>query len=222
MNHVFKLVAAVAVLSAVPAASAMARSVAGGIDIGTPGIGLEAEVQITPMLVLRGAVDGISISHKEDYSGVSYDGKAKLLTGGVFADLHPGGSSLLVSGGAYFGKRRLDLRATPSSNTTIGGVSYTPAQIGTITGAAKLSKAQPFVGIGYDNTFVGEHAWGFRALLGVSFSKRPKVNLSTSGGLLSSDPTFQARLRQQELDTEHDARNFRYYPVVQVGVTHRF
>lgn len=221
MNHMFRG-AAIAALAALCAAPASAQTFAGGINVGTPGVGVEVQAKVNDMIVLRGDLDWLSLSHDETYSTVHYDGKARLLTGGVFADLHPGNSPLLISGGAYFGHRKLKLHAQPTANVTIGGVSYTPAQVGVLDGEAKLSNAEPFVGVGYDNTFVGERAWGFRALLGVSFSKKPDVHLTSTGGVLSADPTFQARLRQQEVTTEHDARKFRYYPVVQLGVTHRF
>jgi len=216
---------AIAVLIAVGIAAptiALSQEFAGGLSIGTPGLGAVIEAKTSETLVIRGAIDGMSLNRDETYSDVAYSGKAKVLTGGVFADLHPGGGGFLVSGGAYFGKRRLELDGRPAGNVEIGGTTYTPAQVGRIQGEAKLSKFQPFLGVGYDNTFVGDRAWGFRALVGVSFSKKPKVDLTASGGTLSSDPTFLTRLAQEEAEVRDDAKSFRYYPVVQLGLTRRF
>ena len=78
------------------------------------------------------------------------------------------------------------------------------------------------LGLGFDNTYVGDRGWGFRALAGVAFSKRPDVNLTASGGTLSNDPSFQARLRAEEAEARDDAKDFKYFPVVQVGLTRRF
>lgn len=193
-----------------------------GVNLGTPGVGVQLQAKMNEAIVLRGAVDGIDLSHNEDYGDVRYDGKAKELTAGLFADLHPGGGAFFVSGGAYFGRRRLDMTSQPMAPVEIGDVTYTPAQVGRIDGQAKLSDVQPFLGLGFDNTFSGERKWGFRALLGVAFSDEPKVRLSASGGTLNADPSFQAELRKEEAQVREDAKDFRYFPVIQVGVSRRF
>lgn len=211
-----------AIACAVAASPATAQTLAVGVNAGTPGIGVQASAKVNDLVVIRGAVDGLSIRRDEDYSDIAYDGKAKLLTGGLFADLHPGGGAFFVSGGAYVGKRKINLRAQPTAAVDIGGQTYTPAQVGRLDGEAKLSNFQPFLGLGFDNTFVGERGWGFRALAGVAFSKRPDVELTASGGTLSSDPTFQSRLRVEEAEARDDAKDFKYFPVVQIGLTRRF
>lgn len=213
---------ALAIACAAVATGAAAQTTAVGASVGTPGLGVQASVKLNDLIVLRGAVDGLSISRDEDYSDIEYDGKAKLLTGGLFADLHPGGGAFFVSGGAYVGKREINLRAQPTAPVEIGGQIFTPAQVGRLDGEAKLSKLQPFVGLGFDNTFVGDRNWGFRAMAGVSFSKRPDVDLTASGGALSNDASFQARLRAEEAEARDDAKDFKYFPVVQLGVTRRF
>lgn len=213
---------ALAAAALLGAGSAQAAPLAAGVNVGTPGVGLQVSGQVSSMLVVRGNVDGMSLSRDEEYSGVDYDGKLKTMTGGLFADVHPGGAPFFVSGGAYFGKRRIDLDAQPSGPVDIGGVTFTPAQVGRIAGKASLSDFQPFLGLGFDNTFSSDRTWGVRALAGVAFSKKPQVELSSSGGVLSQDPAFQARLAQEEADLREDAKNIRYFPVLQVGLTRRF
>lgn len=213
---------ALVALGALAASPACAQNMSVGVNVGTPGVGVQLSAKVSDLVVLRGAIDGVSISRDEDYSDIDYDGKAKLMTGGVFADLHPGGGAFFVSGGAYVGKRKINLRAQPTAAVDIGGETFTPAQVGRLDGEAKLSNFQPFVGLGFDNTYVGERGWGFRALAGVAFSKRPDVNLAASGGTLSNDPNFQARLREEEAEARDDAKDFKYFPVVQVGLTRRF
>ncbi|WP_309644046.1 hypothetical protein [Phenylobacterium sp.] len=215
-------VAALALVCAMASSAAVAQTMALGVSAGTPGVGVQASAKISELIVLRGAVDGMSLSRDETYSDIDYDGKAKLLTGGVFADLHPGGGAFLVSGGAYFGQRKINLSARPTASVDIGGQVFTPAQIGRLDGEAKLSDLQPFLGVGFDTTFVGDRTWGFRALAGVSFSKAPDVKLAASGGTLSNDANFQARLRAEETQARDDAKDFKYFPVVQVGLTRRF
>jgi hypothetical protein len=219
-----KIIARLALGSALLAAPAavQAQAFAVGANIGTPGVGVQVSAQANEMIVVRGAIDGLSFGRNETYSDVRYEGDAKLLTGGLFADLHPGGGAFLVSGGAYFGKRKLELVGRPTGSVEIGDVTYTPAQIGQLNGEAKLSKVQPFLGVGYDNTFTGDRTWGFRALLGVAFSKKPDVELTASGGTLSTNAAFLAELAEEEAEVREDAKDFRYFPVLQLGVTRRF
>lgn len=221
-TRIATLAVPLAAACAMAASGAAAQTRAVGVSLGTPGLGVQVSTQVSELLVLRGAIDGMSLSRNEDYSDIAYDGKAKLMTGGLFADLHPGGGPFLVSAGAYAGKRKIKLRAQPTANVEIGDQTYTPAQVGRIDGEAKLSKLQPFVGVGFDNTYVGDRGWGFRALAGVSFSKAPKVTLAATGGALASDPTFLAELRQEEAEAREDAKDFKYFPVIQIGLTRRF
>lgn len=213
--------AAVTLLSAT-AAAAQTSPVAVGVNLGTTGVGLEAQLAVSDSLVLRAGADTLRFNQDETYSDVDYDGKLKSTTAGLFADWRPGGSAFLLSAGAYFGKRKVTLDAQPSANVEIGGATFTPAQVGRLEGEAKMSDVQPFLGAGFDNTFTRKGAWGFRALAGVAFSKSPDVSLRAVGGTFSNDPAFQARLRQEEQDLQDDADGFKYYPVVQIGVTRRF
>jgi hypothetical protein len=191
-------------------------------NIGTPGVGAELQYKLNDQFVVRGGGDWMNFNYNHTYSGIDYDAKLKTGTGGVFLDWHPGQGGFFVSGGSYFGERKARLAGTPTGPTQIGEVTFTPAQIGTITGDVEMSKTQPFVGLGYDNTFIGDSRWGFRVLGGVSFSDRPKVDLRASGGTLSNDPTFLAQLQEEEDNVRADAKGFKYFPIVQVGLSYRF
>ena len=204
------------------AAQAQDGRFAVGGNIGTPGVGAELQYKLNDNFVVRGGGDWMKFDYDHTYSGVDYSAKLKTSTGGAFLDWHPGGGGFFVSGGSYFGERKAKLDGTPTGLTQIGSVTFTPAQIGTITGDVEMSKIQPFAGLGWDNTFSRNGAWGFRVLGGVSFSKSPKVDLTASGGTLSNDPTFLQQLQEEEGDVRDDAKGFKYFPIVQVGLNYRF
>jgi hypothetical protein len=204
------------------ASPAGAQNFAIGTQAGTTGIGAEAQYQVTPGLVVRGTADFLGYSRDTTYDDINYTGRLKFATAGAFVDWHPFQSWLFLSGGVYFGQRKVSLAATPTTNVNIDGVNYTPAQVGTLTGAVKTSSAQPFLGFGIDNTFVGAPGLGFKAMVGVAFSSSPAVALASSGGLLSNDPTFQARLNNERNRIRDDARDFQYFPVINVGLTYSF
>lgn len=209
-------------LSFALAAAAQAQSFAFGGVAGTPGVGVEAQVKVSDWVVLRGDADFGSLNRDETHGDIAYTGKLKLGTAGAFVDLHPGGSPFMITGGAYFGERAGELDAQPVTNVRIGGVSYTPAQVGRIDGDIKMSNMQPFVGVGYDGTFSRTSKLGLKAVLGMAFSDTPEVTLRASGGTLSTNPVFLESVRAEERDLAEDSKDFKYFPVAHIGLTYRF
>ena len=208
------------------AGSAMAQSSEPGIAIGatagTSGVGLDVQVKLGPIFTLRGATDRLTHSADENYDGVDYSGDLTFDTVGAFIDMHPLANGFLISGGAYLGDRDIALTGTPTGPVDIGGQTYSPAQIGTLGGAIKLQDVAPFLGIGWDDTFYRNSRWGIRAIAGVAWSDAPEVALSSTGGSLSNDPTFQARLRDESRNITDEAEGYGLFPIVQVGLNYKF
>lgn len=193
-----------------------------GAQAGTPGLGLQAQWALNPRLVLRGGYNVLNWDRDQTYKGIDYDAKIDFKSPGAFVDLHPFANGFLVSGGAYFGSRKIDLDATPTGNVNIGGATFTPAQVGSLTGRIDLENTAPFIGLGYDNTFTLNGRLGFRLLAGAAFGDKPKVDLDARGGTLSNDPLFRARLDDEERQIQDEADNYKVLPVVQAGLNYRF
>lgn len=192
------------------------------LNAGTTGVGAEAQLSLGPVFVLRGGIDTLGYDFDESYSDIDYSGRVDFDTVSGFVDLHPFLNGFLISGGVYVGDRTINLNGQPTAPVEIGGATFTPGQVGTLSGRIKLSDTAPFVGVGYDDSFIREGRWGFRGIVGVAWSQEPEVGLSSSGGTLSNDPTFRARLDQEARDIQEDAKDKAFFPVVQVGVTARF
>lgn len=197
-------------------------AVAVGVTAGTSGVGAEAQFAIGSIFVLRGAVDTLGFDLDETYDDVAYSGRLDFDTVGAFVDLHPLANGFFISGGAYIGQRNIGLNATPSAPVSIGGQTFTPSQIGTLTGEIKLQDVAPFAGFGFDNTFTRTSRWGFRALAGVAWSDKPEVGLSASGGTLSNDAAFRARLADEARAIQSDVEDYGFYPIVQLGLNYKF
>lgn len=193
-----------------------------GAQVGTPGLGVQAQWAVTPKVVLRGGYDVLNWDREQTYKGIDYDAKIDFKSPGAFVDLHPFDNGFLISGGAYFGSRKVDLDATPTGSVNVGGAAFTPAQVGTLTGKIELASTAPFVGLGYDNTFALNGRLGFRVLAGAAFGDEPKVDLDSRGGTLSNDPTLRARLDQEEREIQDEADKYKVLPVVQAGLNLRF
>lgn len=215
-------------LLAVSAGAAEAQSrhprspITAALNTGTTGLGAEVQLSLGPVFVVRGGIDTLGYDFDQSYSDVDYSGRFDFDTVSGFVDLHPFLNGFLISGGAYVGNRTINLNGQPTAPVNIGGATFTPAEIGTLSGRIKLSDTAPFVGIGYDDSFYREGTWGFRGLVGVAWSQEPEVGLSSSGGTLSNDPIFRARLEQEAREIQEDARDKALFPVVQLGVTARF
>ncbi|CAN5379441.1 hypothetical protein BH09PSE1_BH09PSE1_12660 [soil metagenome] len=204
------------------AASAQDGRFALGAQVGTPGVGVTGEFSVSPNFVLRGSFDALKFDRDDSYDDIDYNAELDFSSPAAFIDWHPTGNAFFVSAGAYFGDRSVDLDATPTGNTQIGSATFTPAQIGNLTGTIELESPAPFVGVGYDNTFTHSGRIGFRFVAGAAFGDAPQVDLNASGGTLSNDPTFQARLAEEEADIQDDADDYKILPVVQAGLTFRF
>lgn len=204
------------------AGTASAQSIAVGASLGTTGAGIEAQLKLGPIFVLRASVDRLDHNIDETYDGIDYAGAFAFDTLGGFVDLHPFGNAFLVSGGAYLGDRDISLGATPSMPVEIGGTIYSPSQVGTLSGTIKLQDLAPFVGVGWDDTFTRRSAWGFRALAGLAFSDTPEVALDSTGGSLSNSATLQDRLDDEAREIQGEVEGYGIFPVVQVGLNYRF
>ncbi|NBB51326.1 hypothetical protein GVN24_23870 [Rhizobium sp. CRIBSB] len=207
---------------ALSAGTASAQSMAVGASLGTTGAGIEAQLKLGPIFVLRASVDRLDHNIDETYDGIDYAGAFAFDTLGGFVDLHPFGNAFLVSGGAYLGDRDISLGATPSMPVEIGGTIYSPSQVGTLSGTIKLQDLAPFVGVGWDDTFTRRSAWGFRALAGLAFSDTPEVALDSTGGSLSNSATLQDRLDDEAREIQGEVEGYGLFPVVQVGLNYRF
>lgn len=193
-----------------------------GVEGGTVGAGVTAQLRLGSQFEVRGTGDFLQLDHDTTYHNIPYHGQWHGMTGGAFLDWHPMSNAFMLTAGGYFGSRKLDIDATPTGNVNIGGATFTPAQVGRLTGAIRMSDAQPFVGLGFNNTFRTSSRLSFTGILGVSFSGSPGVTLSSTGGTLSGNSTFQTYLETERQTIAHDVRNYKYYPVATIGVNYAF
>lgn len=223
MKHALALAAVLAAIAGTADAQTRARSpITAALNLGTPGAGVEAQLSLGPVFVLRAGIDTLGYDVDQSFDGVDYSGRFDFDTVSAFVDLHPFQNAFLISGGVYIGDRSIGLSARPSVPVEIGGQIVTPGQVGTLSGAIKLSDVAPFVGVGFDDAFYRDSRFGFRAIAGFAWSEAPEVALNSTGGSLSNDPAFRARLEQEARDISAEAEDKGIFPIVQLGATVRF
>lgn len=205
--------------------TATAQGVGGGLRIGTPGIGLELESLVTDRFGIRGLVNGGSVSYDYDESGIRYDGKLRFGTGFLLADWHPYASGFRLSGGLVYNNQRFEGTARLNGGTiNINGTTYSAAQVGSLDGRVRYSKASPYVGVGWGLAPRPGSRLYFSADLGVMY-QRPHASLSGSCGPAlpaSVCAQLQSDIRAEEGEFRDAADDLRFYPVISVGFGLRF
>ncbi len=197
-----------------------------GATLGTDGVGGDLQYGLTRSLVLRARAVWLKADHAETYDRIRYEGHASLSSYGAFVDIHPFGTWLgrpfMASLGAVSGRRRAAIRATPQGSFSLGGTTYTAAQLGSLTGEIVPARLAPFAGIGWDNTFTGDGPIGFRVLAGVVYSDKQDVTLRSTGGLLSGTSALNGDIQREEAAIRDGAKALRFYPAISTGLTYKF
>jgi hypothetical protein len=199
------------------AGDAAANEFALGVKGGTLGLGLEGTVGVNDYLNVRVGINSYDYTFEETADDIQYDTTLDLRSTAIILDWHPFGGTFRLSAGVVNNKNALQLTATPTSNQQIGGTTYTPAQIGTLSGEATFKKNVPYFGLGWGNAVGKGSPIGVNFELGVVKQGKADVTLRSSSGLVS-----QADLDREAQDAEEDLSDFDTYPVISLGLSYRF
>lgn len=191
-----------------------------GLKAGTLGLGLDLSKSLSDKFDLRLNINQYDFDHSGTESGIDYDMNLKWQNTGLMLDWHPFGGGFRMSAGYVLNSNKISMAALPTSTYTLGNTTYTSAQVGALAGEVKFSNGG-YLGIGYGKGGVRE-GFGFIFELGVLYQGSPKLNLTSTGGTLSSDPTFQANLQSEIAQAEDGMKDYKLYPQVAVGVSYGF
>lgn len=216
------LMAAAAVAACAVATPAFAQSTDSsfglGITGGTLGIGPEVGFR-SGGFGARANATFFSLGRDVESDGVLYDGDLKLRSYGAMLDLYPFGGGFRISPGARITRNRVELIATPTEDVEIGDNTYTPAEIGTISGEVRAKKFAPTLTIGWTSGGTSGLYFGIDA--GAMFQGSPRVRELRTTGMLS-DSELAADIERERAEIEDDIDNYKVYPIVQLGLGFRF
>jgi hypothetical protein len=187
---------------------------------GTLGGGVGAAYSLNSWAGVHAEVEGFGFSHSFNVDGAKYDGHLSLIQGGLYLDLFPfTNSGFRVTGGALINGDELKAHAVPDAqgNFKIGDASV-PAIAGAPSATVRLPSVMPYLGVGYGHKPVSK-GFGFMFDLGVAYG-RPHVSYFVPE--VYSLLTTQANIDQEKQDITNRVEKYRWYPVVQLGVTYRF
>jgi hypothetical protein len=103
-----------------------------------------------------------------------------------------------------YNNNELKLTGKPSAGSTytINGVTYTAAQVGTLTGTLTFNKTAPYLGLGWGNRPGSK--LGLSADIGALYQGSPKLSLSATGSVAG----LSSNLEQERKSAEEDLGSF--------------
>jgi hypothetical protein len=207
-------------LLALPASVALGEGHAVGLKVGAFGLGAEYTHELTERIAVRGALYGSELGFDAEESGIDYEADIvwDSLTAGL--DFHPLKSALRLSFGIMKNDNGLELLSRPTTNQTIGDTTYTPAQIGTLTGSIRFDDTATVAGVGWDWSRDAS-MFGMSLDIGVVDQGDPVVTLRGSGSLLGNS-AFQQDISDEAAQLAGEASDFDLVPFLSVGFQFRF
>ena len=218
-----------ACLAAPMAASAAAPDLAVAVRAGTPGVGLDLDLGLSPSLGVRVGYAGFNINHNVNTSDVNYDGRLKLRTITGLLDWYVFQGGFHLTAGVAGNDTKLDVVGQPNQSTyTINGNTYSSSQLGSLTGQLKFGNSMsPYVGFGWGNP-AGENGHiHFLLDVGAIYGGTPSVTLTAQCGSAAPPGSPACNQAQSDVATEevklrHKADILRWYPMVSLGIGVRF
>jgi hypothetical protein len=124
-------------------------------EAGTLGLGASAWFTFNDSFTVSAGYNGLGYDHDLTTSDVDYAGKLKLSNIPVMLNWHPFKGTFRLAAGLVVGKNNVEVTGRPKGGATyqINGVTYTAAQVGSLTGIAKFADGtMPYVGLGWAKT----------------------------------------------------------------------
>jgi len=180
-----------------------------GVRAGTTGLGVDYGWGVLPTLGARLGVSALRFNTDVDSGNVDYDAKLKVGMLSGLLDWSPVGP-FRISAGLVGGSNKIDVNSQTAS-FTVNGTTHTGRLSGTVKPGHSVS---PYLGVGYGNVWTRGVNFYFDA--GIVFQGSPKVDLSCSG---SGCAAAQGDIEAEERRLADELRRYKYYPVLNVGIT---
>lgn len=194
---------------------AAADSFALGAKAGTTGLGLEGTFRMSETLNLRGGFYAFDYSTDIEEDEIQYDGDLDLSNAGLFLDWHPRQGGFRVSiGGVQSGNA---FKGTADGELEVGENTY----VAELQADVDWDGFAPYLGIGWGNA-VRSAGWSFSFDVGVMFTGEPSVSLAGTVNDPLLQQQFEDDVAREEETLRQELEDYKYYPVINLGVAYRF
>ena len=196
-----------------------------GIRGGTLGGGVELSYALSQRAAVRVNADGYNRTQSKTHDNIDYDMKLKLQTGSLLGDWFPFANNFRISAGAMLNRNKFSMKGQPTGGTfIINGTPYPASDVGSFDAAVDFNKVAPYFGIGYGRPINSGLSLIFD--LGVMFQGGPRSKIdvtcgtSIQGSIQCNNLQRDAAAEQSNLD--ESLHNFKYYPLVSLGLAYTF
>jgi hypothetical protein len=190
--------------------------------IGTLGVGVDLGIEINDSLKVRINPNYFRFFLRDKkLSDLEYDLDIDLFTVGGIVDYHPFGGGFRISGGIFYNGSSADLEGSAELTGTIqvGPIELEQTVIANLVGTAIYQPIAPYAGIGWGLSGKKDRNWHFSLDAGALYLGNSTVSLRAP--LALADPLVDL-VEEEEEEVEDELNNYRWYPVVMLGVTYRF
>ncbi len=199
-------------------------------QVSSLGLGLDITARVSENLNARAGFGVFSLSGDYEETDVKYTTDIKLRSGSAVMDIYPlPETEFRLSAGVVLNGNKGE--ATAESQTvavggvdrqvyTIGGRTFTAEQVGTLSGDVTFPLIAPFVGIGWGNAVKPGRRLGFTIDLGVMIHGSPEVSLRATNQAVT--PQLQESIDKEIEDLNAKLEGFKFYPVLQIGISYQF
>lgn len=190
------------------------------VKVGALGVGVEYTQALTDRISVRGGINGFDYGFGATESGIAYDFDLIWDSLAVAVDFHPRKNPLRVTFGLLSNDNGLEASSRPTTDITVGGNTYTPAEVGTLRAKVGFANIAPFAGFGWDWSR-GKRRFGMSLDFGVLSQGSPRVTLAADGTLLG-DLSFDADLAAEKAELAGALDGLDFFPFATVGFVIRF
>ncbi|HEX7024549.1 MAG TPA: hypothetical protein VF187_07005 [Gemmatimonadales bacterium] len=184
----------------------------------TFGLGIEASYRLNRSLGIRAGGNYLEFTRDATVQNIDYKATPHFENGLVVVDVFPMGGSFHVSGGLLLNHNEGRLLARLNQDIEIGGRTYTPSEVGSLTGTVDFRKTAPYLGLGFGGK--GKLALVFD--LGVGFTGTPRVNLVGDTPLTGPEKAeFDANVAQEQTQLRADIEGksyLKFHPLLSLGL----
>lgn len=191
-----------------------------GVAGGSLGIGPELSYRPNEHVGVRVNAVWLGVSRDEDIDDIDYDGDLDLNSFGALLDWYPTGGGFRVSIGGRINNTEIGVVGRPATSVTVGDTTYTPQQIGTLSGTVTMDDFAPQLTIGYGGALAKGFTLGVE--LGVLWQGQPQIDNLRATGLLADVPQLQADIEREEQEIENELEDYELMPILQVELLYRF
>lgn len=193
--------------------TAQAGGFAFGLRASSLGGSFELTKSISTKFNLRAGANyaGLSLEGEDEDVEIEYEIDVTLQSFSALIDWHPAGRGFHFTAGAIFNSNEFGLTVTPMNEYVVGVRTFTPDEIGTMTGTIDFEPIAPYFGLGWGNAVREGKGVGVVFDIGVMLQNSPNVNLEAEGMI--------APTAEQEPDLEEDLEGAQVWFVVSLGLT---